>query len=215
AQSLLDDEIDLIVVDGDADTGGALEVVSAAQSLFSPVPSIVMSDTAAVRDQARASGASEVVSNPPGFGELHSAVMRALGRPAAVAARWRARARRRRRSADEAARRGAGAATPPPARRRRRGDPADSAATPARRPRGQRGDPGAATPPPARRRRRGDPADSAATPARRPRRQRGGAGAATPPPARRRPRGSRAGWRWAARRPRPAPAAWRRPGRPR
>ncbi|HLU66225.1 MAG TPA: TIGR02266 family protein [Kofleriaceae bacterium] len=87
AQSLLDDEIDLIVVDGDADTGGALEVVSAAQSLFSPVPSIVMSDTAAVRDQARASGASEVVSNPPGFGELHSAVMRALGRPAAVAAR--------------------------------------------------------------------------------------------------------------------------------
>jgi uncharacterized protein (TIGR02266 family) len=87
AQSLLDDEIDLIVLDGDTDPDGAFTVMLAAQGLLSPVPTILMSDTPKRRERARAAGANEVVSNPPGFGELHAAVMRALGRPSAVAAK--------------------------------------------------------------------------------------------------------------------------------
>jgi type IV pilus assembly protein PilZ len=87
AQSLLDDEVDLIVLDGDSEPDGALVVVGAAQSLFSPIPCIVMSDSAEQRASARDAGANEVIHNPPAFGELHSAVMRAIGRPSAVTAR--------------------------------------------------------------------------------------------------------------------------------
>jgi hypothetical protein len=46
-----------------------------------------MSGEEDVRAQARVSGASEVIGNPPPFGELHSAVMRALGKPSAVRTR--------------------------------------------------------------------------------------------------------------------------------
>jgi uncharacterized protein (TIGR02266 family) len=85
AESLLDDEIDLILIDGDTDQPSVLHLLEAAQSLFNPVPSIVMSSEEDLRSKARHSGASEVIANPPPFGELHTAVMRALGRPSAVA----------------------------------------------------------------------------------------------------------------------------------
>ena len=87
AESLLDDEIDLILLDGDTEPQSVMQVLQAAHSLFNPVPTIVMSAEDDVRMHARQSGASEVIANPPPFGELHSAVMRALGRPSAVRTR--------------------------------------------------------------------------------------------------------------------------------
>ena len=84
AESLLDDEIDLILIDGDAEQPLILHLIEAAQSLFSPIPVIVMSGIDEVRSKAKESGANEVLANPPAFGDLHAAVMRALGRPAAV-----------------------------------------------------------------------------------------------------------------------------------
>ena len=87
AESLLDEEIDLAVLDADRDTESALGVLARAQSLFSPVPSIVLAGNDALRQRARTCGADEVVSNPPPFGELQTAVMRALGRPTSVKTR--------------------------------------------------------------------------------------------------------------------------------
>lgn len=84
AGELLDDEIDLVVVDADSCGEAAMNVLSTAQSLFSPVPSIVLTSSAEWRERARQSGADELVSNPPSFSELQSAVMRALGRPSSV-----------------------------------------------------------------------------------------------------------------------------------
>jgi uncharacterized protein (TIGR02266 family) len=87
AESLLDEDIDLAVLDADKDPESALAVLARAQSLFSPVPSIVLASNDALRQRARTCGADEVVSNPPPFGELQTAVMRALGRPTSVKTR--------------------------------------------------------------------------------------------------------------------------------
>jgi type IV pilus assembly protein PilZ len=87
AESLLDEEIDLAVLDADSDPDSALQVLSVAQSLFSPVPAIVLAGSDDMRQRARASGAYEVVSNPPPLGELQTAVMRALGKPSSVKTR--------------------------------------------------------------------------------------------------------------------------------
>jgi DNA-binding response OmpR family regulator len=87
AESLLDDEIDLAILDADADPDSALRVLARAQQLFSPVPSIVMATSDEVRQRARTFGADEVVAKPPAFGELQTAVMRALGRPTSVKTR--------------------------------------------------------------------------------------------------------------------------------
>ncbi len=87
AKSLLDEEIDLAVLDADSDPDSALAVLTAAQSLFSPVPAIVLAASDEMRQRARAGGADEVLSNPPPLGELQTAVMRALGRPSSVKTR--------------------------------------------------------------------------------------------------------------------------------
>ncbi|HWM86851.1 MAG TPA: TIGR02266 family protein [Kofleriaceae bacterium] len=87
AESLLDDEIDLAVLDVDSDPDSALHVLARAQSLFSPVPSVVLAGSDELRQRARMGGADEVVSNPPPLGELQTAVMRALGRPTSVKTR--------------------------------------------------------------------------------------------------------------------------------
>ncbi len=87
AESLLDDEIDLAVLAADSDPDSALNVLARAQALFSPVPTIVLAGSDEVRQRARSGGADEVVSSPPPFGELQTAVMRALGRPSAVKTR--------------------------------------------------------------------------------------------------------------------------------
>jgi type IV pilus assembly protein PilZ len=87
AMSLLDEEIDLAVLEADGDPDAALLVLERAQSLFSPVPSIVLAASDALRGRAREGGADEVVSNPPPPGELQTAVMRALGKPSSVRTR--------------------------------------------------------------------------------------------------------------------------------
>ncbi len=83
AESVLDDEIDLILVDGDGDADAVVHMIGEVQSLFSPIPIVVMTGADDTRDRVKDAGASEVISNPPGFGELQAAVMRALGRPSA------------------------------------------------------------------------------------------------------------------------------------
>ena len=60
-------------------------MIGEVQSLFSPIPIIVMTSFEGTRDRVKTAGASEIISNPPGFGELQAAVMRALGRPSSVA----------------------------------------------------------------------------------------------------------------------------------
>jgi uncharacterized protein (TIGR02266 family) len=87
AESLLDEDIDLAVLDADVDAAAALHVLERAQSLFSPVPSIVLAQSGELRQRARESGADEVVPNPPPLGELQTAVMRALGKPSSVKTR--------------------------------------------------------------------------------------------------------------------------------
>ena len=87
ARSLLDEEIDLAVLDADADPDSAFEVLGAAHSLFSPVPAIVLAGSEELRARARAGGADEIVANPPPLGELQTAVMRALGKPSSVKTR--------------------------------------------------------------------------------------------------------------------------------
>ena len=87
AESLLDEEIDLAVLDADGDPDEALRVLARAQALFSPVPTIVLTASDDLRRRAREGGANEVVSSPPPLGELQTAVMRALGKPSSVRTR--------------------------------------------------------------------------------------------------------------------------------
>ncbi|HTE49353.1 MAG TPA: TIGR02266 family protein [Kofleriaceae bacterium] len=87
AESLLDEDIDLAVIDADADPDGTLQLLGRVQSMFSPVPMVVLAATDELRQRARSGGADEVVSKPPPFGELQTAVMRALGRPTSVKTR--------------------------------------------------------------------------------------------------------------------------------
>jgi uncharacterized protein (TIGR02266 family) len=87
AESVLDDEIDLVLVDGDGDADAVVHMIGEVQSLFSPIPIVVMTGIEETRDRVKTAGASEIISNPPAFGELQAAVMRALGRPSAVASK--------------------------------------------------------------------------------------------------------------------------------
>ena len=85
AESVLDDEIDLILADGDGEPDAVVHMIGAVQALFNPVPIVVMSSFEETRERAKDAGASEILPNPPSFGELQAAVMRALGKPSAVA----------------------------------------------------------------------------------------------------------------------------------
>jgi type IV pilus assembly protein PilZ len=87
AESLLDEDIDLAVLDADADPEAALRLLAGVQAMFSPVPVVVMAAGEELRQRARVGGADEVIGKPPAFGELQSAVMRALGRPTSVRTR--------------------------------------------------------------------------------------------------------------------------------
>jgi Tfp pilus assembly protein PilZ len=85
AESVLDDEIDLILADGDGDADALVHMIGAVQALSNPVPIVVMTSFEETRERVKGAGASEILQNPPSFGELQSAVMRALGKPSAVA----------------------------------------------------------------------------------------------------------------------------------
>jgi uncharacterized protein (TIGR02266 family) len=84
AETLLNDDVDLAVVDVDGDPEGGLQAVRMAKALGMPVPVIALASTKRLRDHARAAGADELTGNPPAFEELQVAVVRGIARPIAV-----------------------------------------------------------------------------------------------------------------------------------
>jgi uncharacterized protein (TIGR02266 family) len=84
AETLITDDLDLVVVDVDGDPEGAIATIRRAKALASPVPAIALASTKRLRDHARAAGADEMLGNPPAFEEFQLAMMRALARPVAV-----------------------------------------------------------------------------------------------------------------------------------
>jgi uncharacterized protein (TIGR02266 family) len=84
AETLIDDDIDLVVVDADFDPDGALRILKLAAARQSRIPTIALTSNKKMRERARAAGASEVASNPPPFSEFQRLLVRALGRPLAV-----------------------------------------------------------------------------------------------------------------------------------
>jgi uncharacterized protein (TIGR02266 family) len=84
AETLLTGDIDVAVIDVDADPDGALAALRQAKQIQPPVPCIALASTKKLREHARAAGADEVASNPPSFSELQVLLVRALGRPIAV-----------------------------------------------------------------------------------------------------------------------------------
>jgi type IV pilus assembly protein PilZ len=81
AAALLEDELELAIIDGDGDQDGAMSALAAATSASPPVPVILLSSDAELRDQAKAAGAIGVTGNPPPFQEFRRLLVRCLGRP--------------------------------------------------------------------------------------------------------------------------------------
>ncbi len=86
AKTMLAPEIDLLVVDLDFETEGAFETLRAARALVPRIPTLAITASAKLRDQARAEGADESAANPPAFSDLQLVLVRALSRPVRVAA---------------------------------------------------------------------------------------------------------------------------------
>ena len=84
AETLLTGDIDVAVIDVDADPEGAIAALRRAKSVSPPIPAIALASTKKLREHARAAGADEVASNPPAFSELQVLLVRALGRPMSV-----------------------------------------------------------------------------------------------------------------------------------
>jgi uncharacterized protein (TIGR02266 family) len=84
AETLLTGDIDVAVIDVDADPDGAIGALRRAKTVNPPIPSIALASTKKLREHARAAGADEVASNPPAFSELQVLLVRALGRPISV-----------------------------------------------------------------------------------------------------------------------------------
>lgn len=84
AETLLTGDIDVAVIDVDADPDGAIAALRRAKSVSPPIPAIALASTKKLREHARAAGADEVASNPPAFSELQVLLVRALGRPMSV-----------------------------------------------------------------------------------------------------------------------------------
>ncbi|HTJ40852.1 MAG TPA: TIGR02266 family protein [Kofleriaceae bacterium] len=84
AETLLTGDVDLAVIDVDAEPEGALGALRAAKLVTPPIPTVALASSKKLREHARAAGADEVATNPPPFGELQVLLVRALGRPLAV-----------------------------------------------------------------------------------------------------------------------------------
>jgi uncharacterized protein (TIGR02266 family) len=84
AKTTLAPDIDLVVLDLDYETHGALEALRAARAVEPRVPTVAITANPALREQARAEGADETASNPPPFTELQVVLVRALSRPLAT-----------------------------------------------------------------------------------------------------------------------------------
>lgn len=84
AKNLLTGDVDLAVIDVDANPDASVDLIRTAQSATPPIPVIALATSQRTADRARAAGACEVAAHPPAFGELQVIIVRALGRPALV-----------------------------------------------------------------------------------------------------------------------------------
>lgn len=82
AQALHGGDIDLAVIDVDADSAAAVRSLKAAAG---SIPTVALAGAERLRLLAHESGADEVCTNPPQYREFHKLVIRALGRPARIA----------------------------------------------------------------------------------------------------------------------------------
>ena len=84
AGDLLDDNIDLVIIDGDSNPVAARETIGLAHRRPSPIPIVTFTADRDRYDELRSSGSDEVTDNPPPFADLQRCVVRAMGRPASV-----------------------------------------------------------------------------------------------------------------------------------
>ena len=82
AETLLTDEVDLLMIIADDDPDATLELLSR-RPPAPRVPAIVLTGDAELRKRSLAAGADEVAGNPPAYAEFQRQIVRALGRPAA------------------------------------------------------------------------------------------------------------------------------------
>lgn len=84
AASILNPEIEVVIVDLDTDLEGGLTVIRTAKALRPSVPTIAMTGNPSYREQAVAAGTDELMPNPPAFADLQVILVRALAKPCAV-----------------------------------------------------------------------------------------------------------------------------------
>jgi CheY-like chemotaxis protein len=84
ATTMLTGDVDVAVIDVDADPEGAFHALRQAKQADPSIPSIALASTKRLREQSKLAGADEVASNPPQFQELQVLLVRALGRPLSV-----------------------------------------------------------------------------------------------------------------------------------
>jgi uncharacterized protein (TIGR02266 family) len=84
AKTMLGPELDLAVIDLDFETTGSLETLRAARTVEPKLPTVAITATQMLREQARLDGADEIASNPPPFTELQVVLVRALAKPIAL-----------------------------------------------------------------------------------------------------------------------------------
>lgn len=84
ALSLITPDVDLAVIDIDADIEGGLSALRAAKEQTPPVPTVALTMNPALHEHARAAGADEIATNPPPFAELQVVLVRALSKPVAI-----------------------------------------------------------------------------------------------------------------------------------
>lgn len=87
AAALVDDDVDLLVVDVDADSEAAvrsLRLAAESGPEASRIPTVALAGSERLRLRAHEAGADEVATNPPQFREFHKLLIRALSRPCRV-----------------------------------------------------------------------------------------------------------------------------------
>jgi type IV pilus assembly protein PilZ len=84
AETLLTDDVDLLIVDVDADPEGAMVTLKKCKDSGLKVPMVALTANKRWHERARLAGANEVGSNPPPFKELQRLLVRAIGRPVKV-----------------------------------------------------------------------------------------------------------------------------------
>jgi len=87
AEALVDDDVDLLVIDVDADSEAAvrsLRLAAGSGPEASRIPTVALAGSERLRLLAHEAGADEVGTNPPQYHEFHKLMIRALGRPSRI-----------------------------------------------------------------------------------------------------------------------------------